>query len=160
MEGASRDNQFELLKKFLGAQNWNHFAELIGYSRQRVSQARKADKISLGMLMAAARKLNISVEELSERLDQVPNEDVHICGLNTGLSNNARHEAVLGEDMTILWKEFQSLLNENKILYRENAELLKENGELKTHIARLEERLKSVDGGGAAGIPKPTASKA
>lgn len=150
MEGASRDNQFELLKKMLGAKNWNHFAELIAYSRQRVSQARKADKLSLGMLMAAAHKLNISTEELVERLDQTSNKNVHIYGLGAGLSNNTRHEVVLGEDITILWKEFQSLLNENKILYREKAELLKENGELKTHIARLEERLKSVDGGGTA----------
>lgn len=134
MKDASEQNPFDILKSLAGAKNWSELGKIIGFSKQRISQARDAGKLSANMILAAAEALKIPLDDLREKLGIVESSNIYNCGHIdwTKIEDNP------------LWKEFQVLLRKNEVLYREKEDLMRENGDLKSEIARLQERLKAV----------------
>lgn len=135
--------QLERMKKAVGVDTDTALAGYLGITQGSMSGAKAKKKIPPHWFFLVSDKTGISIDFLYSGNARMEQQDAE---QQSETSNNCHGCAILERQLSQERQERQFLS--------------KENGELKAQIARLEERLKAVSGGGNGNTVVPAAHTA
>lgn len=155
MKDATRDAKFKRLCDALKCDSYTKLAQKLGITSQAVYDAKKRGVIPQNWLVIASHRHLLDVSEWPKFLDNEAIDDSQAETPGTK-DDNIDYASLLAK----IFSELEIERAERRELAAEHRQILKENGELKAQIARLEERLKAVNGGRGESVAATKASSA